>query len=60
MTREQQSVNKELEAIQHKWLLAHKWSPDGKLWVHRKLPGLRCPPLDAMALTRADITLGWP
>jgi len=61
VTREQQIVDKELQAVQSKWLLVYGWEPIGKHWRHPKLQ-LDCKftALDAIAQTLAMPHIGWP
>jgi len=63
MTRDQQSSTKVLEAAEVSWLLSYGWHRNGVGWEHRKVHKGDVRPYslrDAVAATRADLTLGWP
>lgn len=62
MTRAQQSTSKVLQYAEENWLESYGWLRVSGGWEHPKCKRLARPYglRDAVALTRADPTLGWP
>ena len=61
MNRAQQVTTRALELAEIEWLLSYGWTRDLGGFRHPKLKSERPVSLrDAVALTRADPTLGWP
>lgn len=61
MNRAQQVATRALEAAEVEWLLSYGWRREVGGFRHHKVQSKRPIPLrDAVALTRADLTLGWP
>jgi len=61
MNRAQQVASKNLEQAEREWLVSYGWEVVVGGFRHPKLKNERAYSLrDAVALTRADTTLGWP